>query len=192
MPSLLLASSSPARRQLLSRLGLPFQHESPDIDESPLPEEAVDALAARLSEAKARALAHRYPDHLIIGSDQTLSLSGQTLGKPGNHANAVIQLQKLSGHTVTFHTGLCLLNTANGHCQLAVETYTVSFRPLTDAAIERYLHAEKPYGCAGSFMAEGLGISLFREFSGRDPNSLIGLPLMALVDMLHVEGLQIP
>ncbi len=189
---LLLASSSPARRELLGRLGLPFRHESPDIDESPRSGESVDALASRLSEAKARALASRYPDHLIIGSDQTLSLDEQILGKPGNHAKAVIQLQRLSGRTVTFHTGLCLLNTGSGRCQLTVETYTVSFRTLTEAAIERYLQTEQPYGCAGSFMAEGLGISLFREFSGRDPNALIGLPLMALVDMLLAEGLRIP
>ncbi|MDQ8036006.1 MAG: nucleoside triphosphate pyrophosphatase [Pedobacter sp.] len=189
---LLLASSSPARRQLLGRLGLPFRHESPDIDESPRPGETVAALAGRLSEAKARALASRHPDHLIIGSDQTLSLDDEILGKPGNHAKAVAQLQRLSGRTVTFHTGLCLLNTGSGRHQLTVETYTVSFRTLTDAAIERYLQAEQPYGCAGSFMAEGLGISLFREFSGRDPNTLIGLPLMALVDMLQTEGLQIP
>lgn len=194
MPALplLLASSSPARQQLLSRLGLPFQHESPDIDERPLANETIGDMVRRLSEAKARALASRHPNHLIIGSDQALDLDGHILGKPGNHERATEQLRQMSGKRITFHTGLCLLNTASDHCQLLAETYTVQFRTLDAGAINRYLRAEQPYGCAGSFKSEGLGISLFQEFCGRDPNSLIGLPLMALVDMLLAEGLSIP
>lgn len=191
-PSLLLASSSPARRMLLQRLGLPFDCQSPDIDESPLPGEDVAALVRRLSEAKARALAASHPGHLIIGSDQALSLDGDILGKPGNHERAAQQLGRLAGREVTFHTGLCLLNAATGRCQLTVEPFTVRFRPLSAAAIERYLQQDQPYGCAGSFKAEGLGIALFQAFEGRDPNSLVGLPLMALVDFLLAEGLALP
>lgn len=191
-PALLLASSSPARRQLLERLRLPFRCLSPDIDERPLPGEPVTALVRRLSEAKARAVAARAPERLVIGADQALSLDGEILGKPGSHAAARQQLARLSGRTVTFHTGLCLLNTASGRCQLTVEPYQVRFRPLAAAVIERYLQADRPYGCAGSFKAEGLGIALFEAFEGRDPSSLIGLPLMALVDFLHVEGIAVP
>lgn len=189
---LLLASSSPARRQLLERLQLPFLCASPDIDETPLAGESISNLVSRLSNAKACALAERHPDTLIIGSDQALSLDGEILGKPGNHERASQQLQKLSGRDVTFHTGLCLLNTATGRCQLTTETFNVSFRPLSPAAIERYLMADQPYECAGSFKSEGLGIALFKRFDGRDPNSLIGLPLMALVDFLHAEGVMLP
>lgn len=121
-----------------------------------------------------------------------MSLDEEILGKPGSHEAARQQLLRLSGRSVTFHTGLCLLNTASGRCQLSAETYTVSFRTLKPDAIERYLLAEQPYGCAGSFKSEGLGISLFEHFQGRDPNSLIGLPLMALVDFLGNEDIAIP
>lgn len=189
---LVLASSSPARRELLTRLGLAFDCQSPDIDETPRSGEDVDALVRRLSAAKASALAGHFPRHLIIGSDQALSLEGDILGKPGSHERAREQLQRLSGRSATFHTGLCLYNSATQQQQLTVETYTVHMRELTAAAIERYLQQDQPYGCAGSFKAESLGISLFRRFEGRDPNSLIGLPLMALVDMLQAEGLALP
>ncbi|MDI1302743.1 MAG: Maf family protein [bacterium] len=189
---LLLASSSPARRQLLERLQLPFLCVSPDIDETPLAGEPISNLVSRLSKAKACTLAARHPDTLIIGSDQALSLDGEILGKPGSHERARQQLQKLSGRDVTFHTGLCLLNTATDHCQLTTETFNVSFRTLSPAAIERYLLADHPYECAGSFKSEGLGIALFKRFDGRDPNSLIGLPLMALVDFLQTEGVMLP
>jgi len=189
---LLLASSSPARRQLLEQLQLPFICASPDIDETPEPGETISEMVSRLSRAKAHALARQHPDTLIIGSDQALSLDGNILGKPGSHEGASQQLQQLSGRSVTFYTGLCLLNTASGHCQLTVETFNVSFRPLSPNSIERYLQAEQPYGCAGSFKSEGLGIALFERFDGRDPNSLIGLPLMALVDFLAGEGIAIP
>lgn len=189
---LLLASSSPARRQLLQRLQLSFTCASPDIDETALIDEGIDTMVSRLSKAKAYALADQHPGTLIIGSDQALSLDDKILGKPGSHEAARQQLQQLSGRSVTFYTGLCLLNTASGHCQLGTETYSVSFRTLKPDAIERYLLAEQPYDCAGSFKSEGLGISLFECFDGRDPNSLIGLPLMALVDFLSKEGIAIP
>lgn len=189
---LLLASSSPARRELLQRLGLPFSCSSPDIDETPRPGETAFALVRRLSEAKARALSAQHPGSLIIGSDQALSLDGEILGKPSTHENAFAQLSRLSGRSATFLTGLCLLNTATGSCHLTSEPFTVQFRDLTPEAIERYLQADRPYGCAGSFKAESLGIALFTEFQGRDPNSLIGLPLMALVDFLQAEGIAIP
>lgn len=191
-PPLLLASSSPARRQLLERLGLPFLTASPDIDEAPLPGEAVADLVLRLSEGKARALAPAWPGHLVIGSDQALALDGDMLGKPGSPERARAQLARLAGREVTFHTGLCLLNTATGRCQLTCEQYHVRFRPLDAATIARYVERDQPWGCAGSFKAESLGIALFQGFSGRDPNSLIGLPLMALVDFLHAEGIPLP
>jgi len=190
--SLLLASSSPYRRELLARLQLPFVYASPDIDESPLPGEPISQLVQRLSRAKAEALAATHPATLIIGSDQAALLNGRVLGKPGDHAAATAQLLAASGQVVHFHTGLCLLNTQSGNCQLTEEIYEVHFRTLEPAAIERYLSAEQPYDCAGSFKAEGLGISLFSGFAGRDPNSLIGLPLLALCDFLRNEGVELP
>jgi len=189
---LLLASSSAYRRELLGRLRLPFSHASPDIDESPLPGEVVSALVQRLSRAKAEALVAIYPAALIVGSDQAALLNGRILGKPGSHEAAAEQLGAASGQTVYFHTGLCLLNSASGYCQVTEEVYAVHFRQLEPAAIERYLRAEQPYDCAGSFKAEGLGITLFESFSGRDPNSLIGLPLLALCDFLRAEGFSLP
>ena len=191
-PSILLASSSPARRTLLKKLGLPFDIASPDIDEAALPGEDAEALVTRLSRAKALALAGTHPDSLIIGSDQVLTLGDETLSKPGTHERARVQLERLSGQTVTFHTGLCLLNTRTGQYQVTAEPFEVSFRHLGPEQIERYLLADQPYGCAGSFKAEALGITLFQRFNGRDPNSLIGLPLMALVDFLLTEGVVLP
>ncbi|HET8731978.1 MAG TPA: nucleoside triphosphate pyrophosphatase [Moraxellaceae bacterium] len=189
---LLLASSSPARRQLLDRLGLPFRTASPDIDETPHPGEPVTELVQRLSEAKARALADACPNHLVIGSDQALTLDNEILGKPGTADRARAQLARLSGRRVTFHTGLCLLNTSSGHCQVLQEEYAVQFRTLDAATIARYVERDEPWGCAGSFKAEGLGITLFHAFEGRDPNTLVGLPLMALTDLLLNEGLLLP
>lgn len=191
-PALILASRSPYRRELLTRLSLAFDCASPDIDESPLPQETVAALVGRLSLAKAQALAARYPQHLIIGSDQAASLNGRIMGKPLSHARAMAQLEAASGQTVRFYTGLCLLNTFTGQAQQAVETVDVNFRPLSSAEIERYLRREQPYDCAGSFKCEGLGVSLFESLEGRDPNSLIGLPLIRLCAMLRAEGLQLP
>lgn len=191
-PRLVLASSSSARRLLLERLHLPFTCDSPDIDERPLPGESAALLVTRLSEAKARAVAARHPDSLVIGSDQVAELGGELLGKPGTHPAARRQLQRLSGRTVIFHTGLAVLNTRSGRLQRRAEIYSTTFRTLSEDAIERYLATDMPYDCAGSFKSEGLGIALFHAFAGRDPTTLIGLPLMALVDLLAKEGIAIP
>jgi MAF protein len=193
MLPLLLASSSPYRRALLERLRLPFICQSPDTDEAALPDESPEQLVRRLAEAKARTLSARYQDHLIIGSDQVAALAdGRILGKPHTFERAREQLRAASGHSVTFHTGLCLYNSQSGRCQVDCIPFTVHFRPLDDARIERYLRTEQPYDCAGSFKSEGLGISLFRSTTGEDCTSLIGLPLIRLVDMLLAEGLEIP
>lgn len=193
MLPLLLASSSPYRRALLERLHLPFGCQSPDIDESALPGEPPEHLVRRLAEAKARALAERHDRHLIIGSDQVAALpDGRILGKPHDFERAREQLRAASGSSVTFHTGLCLLNAQSGKAQVDCIPFTVHFRELDDARIERYLQLEQPYDCAGSFKSEGLGISLFRETCGSDATSLIGLPLIRLVDMLLAEGIRIP
>lgn len=192
MPRLILASSSPYRRALLERLGLPFTCAAPSIDEAPQPDEAAEHLTQRLALSKARALAARFPEHLIIGSDQVVLLNGRPVSKPGNHALAVEQLSRCSGQTVRFSTGLCLLNSTTGHYQLACEPFDVSFRELDSDSIERYLRSEQPYDCAGSFKMEGLGITLFRALRGDDPNSLIGLPLIRLCEMLRREGVQLP
>lgn len=191
-PPLLLASSSRYRRQLLERLHLPFIWASPDIDESPQPGEAPEHLVRRLAEAKARALAASHPDHLIIGSDQVACLGDAILGKPGDFANAQRQLRAASGRILRFATGLCLLNSGSGHCQTVIEPFEVRFRRLSDEQIDRYLEREQPFDCAGSFKSEGLGIALFEELRGRDPNALIGLPLIALIDLLRIEGIKIP
>jgi len=192
MLPLLLASSSPYRRELLSRLRLPFSCSAPDIDESALPGEAPEALVQRLAEQKARALSHRFDQHLIIGSDQIAVLDGQIIGKPHSFERAREQLLSASGKRLTFLTGLCLLNSQSGQIQIDCIPFTVHFRDLSLAQIERYLQAEQPYDCAGSFKSEGLGISLFRSTEGNDANSLIGLPLIRLVDMLQAAGVQIP
>ncbi|KPY72470.1 Maf-like protein [Pseudomonas syringae pv. syringae] len=192
MPSLLLASSSSYRRDLLARLRLPFTCRSPDIDESRRPNEAAFDLVQRLAREKAQALAAEYPHHLIIGSDQVAVLDEQVLGKPHSFERAREQLTTASGKSVTFLTGLALLNSSTGECQVDCVPFTVHMRELDRANIERYLHAEQPYDCAGSFKAEGLGVSLFRSTEGSDATSLIGLPLIRLVDMLIKEGVSVP
>lgn len=187
---LLLASSSPYRRELLERLSLPFETASPDIDESPKPDESPEQLAIRLAESKARALAGQYPQHWIIGSDQVACLpDGTLLAKPGSHEQATSQLQRSSGQTVQFLTGLTLHDPSSGRSQTHCEQFAVHFRDLTEEEIGGYLHKEQPYDCAGSFRMEGLGITLFQAMEGRDPNSLIGLPLIALNEMLRNWGL---
>ncbi|MCR8913891.1 septum formation inhibitor Maf [Marinobacter panjinensis] len=187
---LLLASSSPYRRQLLTRLGLPFEAASPDIDESPARNETAEQLATRLAESKARALAKAWPGHWIIGSDQVACLEdGTLLNKPGNHECAVQQLARSSGQRVSFLTGLALLDASSGQIQIHCEPFHAHFRGLRREEIENYLHTEQPYDCAGSFKMEGLGIALFSQLEGRDPNSLVGLPLIALTDMLRNWGL---
>jgi len=191
MPQLVLASTSPFRRTLLERLGLPFETAAPGTNENPLKDETPTALVARLSEAKARAIAPQFSDALIIGSDQVAVLDGQILGKPGNHDNAVQQLQAASSRQVDFLTGLCLLNTQTQNCHVKVVPFSVVFRSLSDSQIEQYLLKEKPYNCAGSFKSEGLGISLFEKMLGDDPNALIGLPLIELITMLSDEGVDV-
>ena len=188
---LVLASSSPYRRQLLEKLGLPFETISPEIDESVQPGETPQALVARLAELKARTAASRYPDALIIGSDQVAVLDNTIIGKPGSHENAVRQLQAASGKKIIFYTGLCLLNSRTGKTQTEAIPYTVVFRQLSRQQIENYLKKEQPYNCAGSFKSEGLGIALFERFEGEDPNTLIGLPLIRLTDMLEQEAINI-
>ncbi len=186
---LLLASSSTYRRQLLEKLQLPFSYASPNIDESPLPNEPAQDLVQRLATTKATTLAELYPDHLIIGSDQVATLDGNIIGKPHTHARAREQLTRFRNRTLVFFTGLCLFNTATRHTQTRVETYSVTFRNLSDEQIETYLRLEQPYDCAGSFKSEGLGISLFSSMEGNDPNTLIGLPLITLIKMLNNEGI---
>lgn len=188
---LVLASTSPYRRELLGRLGLDFAIAAPAVDESRLPDESPEQLVRRLAEAKARAVAAQFPAALIIGSDQVAVLEGEVLGKPGDHANAVRQLTAASGKRVTFLTGLCLYNSGSDHCQVDVVPYTVEFRPLNAVQIENYLKHEQPYNCAGSFKSEGLGIALFQRMAGEDPSALIGLPLIRLTGMLATAGLDI-
>lgn len=191
MAELILASSSPFRRELLNRLGLNYSCVSPDIDETALPDESAEALVCRLAQAKAQAVATEYPNALIIGSDQVAVLEGNILGKPGNHQKATQQLKAASGKRVLFQTGLCLYNSATGKAQLECVPFAVQFRQLTDEQIENYLKAEQPYNCAGSFKSEGLGIALFEKLEGDDPNALIGLPLIRLVRMLEQEGVRV-
>jgi MAF protein len=196
MRPLILASSSTYRQALLSRLQVPFASYAPDIDERRQPGEAALALVLRLAERKARALAGRYPHHLIIGSDQVAVLTRdgheQVLGKPGDFEQACAQLTAAAGQRVTFLTGLALLDSASGECQVDAVPFTVTLRQLAPAAIERYLRAEQPYDCAGSFKAEGLGVSLFESTEGQDATSLVGLPLIRLVSMLAAAGVSIP
>ncbi|WP_041523170.1 Maf family protein [Gilvimarinus agarilyticus] len=189
MQPLILASGSPYRQALLGKLGLEFTAHSPDIDESATADEAPVALAKRLARSKARALKQQHPNALIIGSDQVAWLEGSQLTKPGNFANALGQLQRSRGKTVTFYTGLCLYNSRDDSEQLSVETYQASFRELSDDQLRNYLEREQPFDCAGSFKSEGLGITLFESLAGDDPNTLIGLPLIKLTEMLSLAGL---
>lgn len=184
---LVLASTSPYRRELLGRLGVPFDVFAPEVDETPLPGEAPTETAPRLAEMKAQAGARTYPNALIIGSDQVAVLGDEILGKPGNHENATRQLRAARGREVIFHTALCLLNSKTGAKQTRVIPFSVRFRNLSDAQIESYLSREQPYNCAGSAKSEGLGIALIAEMRGEDPNALVGLPLIALVEMLESE-----
>ena len=175
---LVLASSSPYRRTLLARLGLPFINASPDIDESPLPGETAQALVERLALGKAKALSDKYSEALIIGSDQVCLCGTTILGKPGDMARARLQLQLCSGRQVDFYTSLVVLNSATGSWQKSLDIFSVTFRNLGETEIQNYLQREQPFDCAGSFKAEGLGISLFEKMAGKDFHSLIGLPLI--------------
>ena len=188
-PALVLASASPYRRQLLERLGLPFTTVAPEVDERPRPGESSQVLVLRLAEAKARAVASTHPNALVIGSDQVACIDEDILGKPGERARAIAQLERVSGRIVVFQTGLCLLNSASGRAQTLVEPFRVHFRRLDRKQIEGYLDREQPFDCAGSFKSEGLGIALFERLEGDDPNTLIGLPLIRLVSLLESEGM---
>lgn len=186
---LILASTSPFRRECLDKLNLPYETDSPNIDETPLENESITDMVIRLAEGKARAVASRHPDSLIIGSDQSALLHGKVLNKPGNYATAFTQLSAASAQKVVFQTGLCLLNTTTDQIQSICVPYTVVFKKLTDLQIQHYLEIEKPYNCAGSFKSEALGIALFERFEGEDPNTLIGLPLIKLLEMLNKENM---
>ena len=190
-PKIILASSSPFRAELLERLHIAFDKESPDVDETPLSNESAEDLVKRLALAKASSLQNKYPNALIIGSDQVALLDNEILGKPGDHNNAICQLKNASGRIVEFLTSLCLLNTRTKEYQLDAISYKVTFRDLTDQQIENYLQKEKPYNCAGSFKSEGLGVALFARQEGEDPTSLIGPPLIRLVSMFNNEGYEI-
>lgn len=185
MKSIILASTSEYRQALLKKLGIPFLAGAPNIDETPILQESAQALVIRLSHEKAKALSQQYPQHLIIGSDQVCVIDDKIVGKPHNFENAFKQLKAASGHRVTFYTGLCLLDSTTGTFNVQCEPFDVYFRQLTDEEITQYLHKDEPYQCAGSFKSEGLGISLFDKLSGRDPNTLIGLPTILLLEMLR-------
>ncbi len=189
---LLLASTSPYRRELLERLKIPFDTVAPGVDETPEAREEPRALALRLARLKAQAPKAAWPDRLIIGSDQVAVVADRILEKPGSHARAVAQLALMRAHTVEFHTALCLLDSTTGREQTDIVTISVRMRDYSEAEAARYLLAERPYDCAGSARIEGLGISLVEQLEGDDPTALIGLPLIALCRMLRNEGIELP
>ena len=188
---LILGSTSRYRKELLARLCFPFQVEAPEVDETPQAQEAPKDLALRLALAKARAVANKYPDAVVIGSDQVADLEGEPLGKPGNHTNAVKQLKRMRGKTVIFQTALSVVCVATGFEQTDLAAVKVTFRDLTDAEIESYLKAEEPYDCAGSAKSEGLGIALLAAIDNDDPTALIGLPLIRTCNMLRAAGVKL-
>lgn len=188
---LILASTSIYRRHLLERLRLPFSVIASDVDELALPNEAPEPLARRLALAKAQAVAAQHPDCVVIGSDQVADLNGEALGKPGNHARAVAQLQRMRGQTVIFQTAVAVVCQASGFAQTELAQVKVQFRDLTDDQIERYLMAETPYDCAGSAKSEGLGIALLARIDNDDPTALVGLPLIRTCQLLEAAGLRV-
>jgi septum formation protein len=188
---LVLASSSIYRSELLKRLQLPFEIAAPNVNETPLPHESARATSVRLSQEKARAITVDYPDALIIGSDQVALLEGRQIGKPLTHDNAVEQLRTMRGKTTCFYTALTLLNSKTGNMQTEVAKNFVTLRDLSDEEIEGYLLKEQPYHCAGSAKSEGLGIALISSMTGEDPNALIGLPLILLIQMLRNENVRL-
>ena len=188
---LILASSSIYRRELLTRLQLPFTCISPEVDEMSLANELPQETALRLAQLKAKKVSLSHPNALIIGCDQVATLDNIQLGKPLNHANASKQLRMMRGREVVFHSALCLYNPITGNMQAEVVPYLVQFRDLSDAQIENYLTKEQPYYCAGSAKSEGLGIAIIEKMTGEDPNALIGLPLIKLVGMLKNENISV-
>lgn len=191
MKELILASSSLYRKNLLQKLKLKFITASPDIDEHPLLNEQPDKLAIRLATEKALALKDDYPNHLIIGSDQVASFDNHILGKPGNHQSTIKQLELQSGCAVNFYTSICVLDSLSGQYYTDIDLCTTYFKKLTAKQILNYVTLDTPYDCAGGFKAEGLGISLFDKIEGEDPNSLIGLPLIKLIKILELFGIQV-
>lgn len=189
---LVLGSTSRYRRDLLARLGLPFESDAPLADETPQPGESPRELALRLARAKAREVAARHPEAVVIGSDQVAELDGEALGKPGSHERARQQLRRMSGRHVLFHTAVAVCCRATGFERAELAEVRVQFRPLTDEEIERYLHAEQPYDCAGSAKSEGLGIALLEAIHSDDPTALIGLPLIRTTRLLRAAGLVLP
>jgi septum formation protein len=189
--SLILGSTSTYRRELLSRLHIPFEAAAPDVDETALPGEEPRALAERLALAKAKAVAAKFPNAVVIGSDQVADLNGQSLGKPGTHDKAVTQLRQMRGQTVVFQTAVAVVCLATGFEQRGLVAVRVKFRDLTDAEIENYLQLEKPYDCAGSAKSEGLGIALLASIDSDDPTALIGLPLIRTCQMLKAAGIEL-
>jgi septum formation protein len=187
-PELVLASSSPFRRQLLAQLQVPFKVVIPDIDETPRAQEEPQGLVERLAIEKAQVVGVNLPDSLIIGSDQVASYKGKIVGKPGDRATAIEQLLGASGQTVRLYTGVALLNSNSGVIRSRVIPYEVVFRDITLAMIEGYLEREEPYGCCGSLQADGLGVALLARISGDDPSALIGLPLITVIDLLAQEN----
>jgi septum formation protein len=190
-PALILGSTSRYRRELLSRLRLPFTVAAPDVDETPQVGETPEALARRLALAKAYAVANQHPEAVVIGSDQVADLQGEPLGKPGNHARAVQQLQRMRGHTVVFQTAVAVVCLASRFEQVDLAPVHVRFRDLSDAEIDAYLRAEEPYDCAGSAKSEGLGIALLETIDNDDPTALIGLPLIRTCRMLRAAGIDV-
>ncbi|MFT5164324.1 MAG: septum formation protein [Alteromonadaceae bacterium] len=188
---LILASTSEFRRSLLQTLQLPFITKAPDVDETPLADESPEQLVNRLATLKAQDIADKNPGAIVIGSDQVAIFDNRILGKPHTYENAIKQLNDFSGQHVRFLTGLCVINTQTGSSETIVEPFSVYFRPLSEAQIHHYVMAEKPYNCAGSFKSEGLGISLFEKLEGDDPNTLIGLPLIRLVELLGNAGVEV-
>ena len=188
---LVLGSTSPYRRELLQRLQIPFEIAAPEVDETPHPGEAPRMLAQRLALAKARAVAHLFPDAVVIGSDQVADLSGTPLGKPGTHEKAVAQLRQMRGQTVVFQTAVSVVCTESGFEENSLAAVSVKFRDLTDIEIENYLRAEQPYDCAGSAKSEGLGITLLASIDSDDPTALVGLPLIRTCQMIRAAGIEL-
>jgi len=188
---LVLASTSPYRRELLARLRLPFMVASPEVDETPLPSESPRDLACRLALAKAHAVADKFPTAVVIGSDQVADLDGQALGKPGNHERAVAQLRRMAGRPVVFQTAVAVVRRDSGFAQVDLAQVRVMFRPLSEHEIESYLRAETPYDCAGSAKSEGLGIALLESIENDDPTALVGLPLIRTCRLLSAAGIDV-
>lgn len=189
--TLVLGSTSRYRKELLSRLGMPFEVASPDVDETPQNGEAPAELAKRLALAKAHAVASKFPSAVVIGSDQVADLHGEPLGKPGNHERAVAQLRRMRGQTVVFQTAVAVVCQATGFSQSDLAAVRVQFRQLSDAEIETYLQREKPYDCAGSAKSEGLGIALLSSIENDDPTALIGLPLIRTCRLIQAAGIEV-